>query len=815
MKKFIIAVVIGAVFTVSAIVYVFMQKSTQQSSAAAGDMINTQDLTETSTVKKDAGTVSFDLYTSPSKTQGVAASQNNDESLFNTSTKNDTAILEFIKKSPRVPTNLLEKGSNSNVKGVSFTSGDSNFDRLLPSNFSASLVRRTEDKDDSYLQKIAPTRDDAVHHYYNQTINGKPVFGGILAVHAVDNRIVAATANLVTDQTVKSTSLTEEEAKNKALEQARSDSANHPMELVITEANQYVFNYKVLQFSDDETNYPSLAVTVSGKRDVDLFLKRYFVDLNSGKILFTQELLEDLANVNIYNCASGSCSLAKSSASQQSSDTEVNNAYDFLTKTLDYYQTSHQRNSYDGSGGPVNANIHFSQGITCPNAFWNGRVNVCTGMATQDVLSHEMTHGVTQTTAGLVYSQQSGALNESFSDIFAYAVTNSWSIGVGSVMGEIRRLDDPTNPRPSNPAYKRPQPDKLFSQYYYCGTSDNGGVHINSGVLNHAFYLMTAGGSFNGCSITGVGRDKTVPIMYRTLTTYLTASSSIMATYNAVIKACGDLFSADACAQVTAAMQSTEMDQTPISCSGGSEKPATCANGSTVAPTTSVSPTGTGSTAPTATIAPTGTGSTAPTATVAPTGSSTNPTTTPAPSPTASGPGITFKLKFQGIQKKPSAAVAWPVKIKLVSDTTGQRFESTVSFTSDDNGVWSAKVPLNGFQAGRYMIYVKGPKHIQKKICDITPTESIAGTYHCKNDQGVSLAAGNQTLDFTGILQLVGDLPDQDGVVNAYDISQIVNCIATPSDSCTQKADLNLDGKVDAQDYSLVIAALAIRYDED
>lgn len=907
MKKLIIAVIIGVVFTVSVIVYVFMQKSTQQSSAAAGDMINTQDLTDTSTVKKDAGTVFFDLYTAPNNEQGVAPSQNNDTSLFNTSTKNDTAILEFIKKSPRVPKNLLEKGSNSNVKGVSFTSGDSNFDRLLPANFSASLIRRSEDKDDLYLQKVAPTKENEVHHYYNQTINGKPVLGGVLAVHAVDNRILAATASLVSDQTVESTSITEEQAKNKALEQARIDSEQHPIELMITDSKQYVFNYKILHFSDDVTNYPSLAVTVSGKRDVDLFLKRYYVDLHSGKLLFTEELLQDIANVNVYDCSNGGCSLAKSSDSQQSSDTEVSNAYDFLKKTLEYYQNSHTRNSYDGNGSAVNANIHFSQGISCPNAFWNGRVNVCTGMATQDVLSHEMTHGVTQTTAGLVYSQQSGALNESFSDIFAYAVTNSWSIGVGSVMGEIRRLDDPTNPRPSNPAYKRPQPDKLFSQYYYCGSSDNGGVHINSGVLNYAFYLMTAGGTFNGCTITGVGRDKTVPIMYRTLTTYLTSSSNMSTTFNAVKKACDDLFSPDACAQVTAAMQATEMDQTPIKCANGTEKPATCSNGATIAPTTSVSPTGTGTTTPTITASPTAavtpnpqptivvTKSTATTNTVSINVSvtastvkafkvqkhykdsaqgsysawedlgifaagqaiqdsaidktkiyqyqvrscsdtacqnflsdyvltseivydalpATNPTATPVPSATPSGPGITLKLKFQGIQKKPVSVTSWPVKIKMVADSSGRRYESTVNFTVDDNGVWSAKVPVNGFQADRYMIYIKGPKHIQKKVCDITPTESIAGTYHCKNNEGISLATANQTLDFTGILQLVGDLPEQDGVVNAYDISQIVNCISTPSDSCTQKADLNLDSKVDAQDYSLVIAALAIRFDED
>ncbi len=182
------------------------------------------------------------------------------------------------------------------------------------------------------------------------------------------------------------------------------------------------------------------------------------------------------------------------------------------------------------------------------------------------------------------------------------------------------------------------------------------------------------------------------------------------------------------------------------------------------------------------------------------------------PTATATGvPGnvtLNLKLKFQGIIKKP-ATNTMAVRVKV-----GTSDYSTGTFTSDDNGIWSGSIGFNLTPGANNTIYVKGPKHIQKKICAATPTESSPGSYHCANGV-ITLAAGANNLDFSGVYLLVGDLPEQDGVVNAYDTSLVRNNIGKSDAETLRLTDLNLDGVVDTQDFSLVIAALSVKGDEE
>jgi len=176
---------------------------------------------------------------------------------------------------------------------------------------------------------------------------------------------------------------------------------------------------------------------------------------------------------------------------------------------------------------------------------------------------------------------------------------------------------------------------------------------------------------------------------------------------------------------------------------------------------------------------------------------------------------LNLKLKFQGITKKPNIDTM-SVKVKLggLFPTTDYQ---TATFTSDDKGVWSGTVSFDAVSGPpAYNVYVKGPKHLQKKICNSVPTESAAGagTYRCTNGN-ITLVAGSNNLDFSGITLLVGDLPDQDGATNSYDISLVRNNLNKTDAETLRLADLNLDGKVDTQDYSLVIAALSVRSDEE
>ena len=210
-------------------------------------------------------------------------------------------------------------------------------------------------------------------------------------------------------------------------------------------------------------------------------------------------------------------------------DQAVNNAYDGGGAVRDYYKNKLNRNSIDNLGLNQIHNVHI--GVNYMNAFWNGAqmfygdgdgtifVNF-TGDA--DVIGHELTHGVTQYTAGLTYDGQSGALNESFSDVFGSAIEQAmdgkdagsadWLIGDGimgpTLYGEaLRSMKAPGTAYDNSLLGKDPQPDHMSN--YYNGPADNHGVHINSGIPNKVFYLVAIDGN--------IGTDKAALLWYTTL----------------------------------------------------------------------------------------------------------------------------------------------------------------------------------------------------------------------------------------------------------------------------------------------------------
>jgi len=219
-------------------------------------------------------------------------------------------------------------------------------------------------------------------------------------------------------------------------------------------------------------------------------------------------------------------------------------------KTYDFYLLKFKRNSIDGNGFALNSYVHYSRNYF--NAFWDGsRMTYGDGSSTDghkpltalDVCGHEITHGLTSFTANLNYSFESGALNEGFSDIFGTAIEffarpakADWLIG--SDFYTIRSMSNPNN-------YQ--QPDTYKGTFWYTGTSDNGGVHTNSGVLNFWFYLLAQGGvgtndkNFH-YNVTGIGISRAQRIAYRTLTKYLISTSVYKDARTLSIKAAQDLF---------------------------------------------------------------------------------------------------------------------------------------------------------------------------------------------------------------------------------------------------------------------------------
>ena len=226
-------------------------------------------------------------------------------------------------------------------------------------------------------------------------------------------------------------------------------------------------------------------------------------------------------------------------------------------KAYDYYKNIHNRNSIDNKGFKLYSYIHFNLVATGDypnniNAFWDGvRMtygdggNGITPLTTIDICGHEITHGLTSFTANLVYQNESGALNEAFSDIFGTAIefyakpplAGNWTIGE-DCKATMRSLSNPK-------LYQNPNTYK--GQYWATGTADNGGVHTNGAPLCYAFYLMSQGGSGtndkgNSYSVAPITMAKAEQIMYRTLTKYLTSSSNYNNVYFYAKTAATDLY---------------------------------------------------------------------------------------------------------------------------------------------------------------------------------------------------------------------------------------------------------------------------------
>jgi Zn-dependent metalloprotease len=212
-------------------------------------------------------------------------------------------------------------------------------------------------------------------------------------------------------------------------------------------------------------------------------------------------------------------------------DASVNRAYDGLGATFATYLKAYARHSIDGAGLPLVASVHYLRGYN--NAFWNGEQMVFGDgdgrifldfTIPVDVIGHELTHGVTQHSANLDYYGQSGALNESVSDVFGSLIKQftlgqstedaDWLIGAGLLAPGIhgtalRSMKEPGTAYDDPHLGKDPQPATMGG--YLHTSQDNGGVHINSGIPNHAFYLVAT-------ALGGNAWEQAGQIWYDTLT---------------------------------------------------------------------------------------------------------------------------------------------------------------------------------------------------------------------------------------------------------------------------------------------------------
>lgn len=239
-------------------------------------------------------------------------------------------------------------------------------------------------------------------------------------------------------------------------------------------------------------------------------------------------------------------------------DPAVNEAYDGADTTHGFYEQLFGRDSIDGKGMEIVSSVHY--GVNFDNAFWNGsqmvygdgsgRIFVTGGLTKAiDVIGHELTHGVTQYTAALEYHDQPGALNESLSDVFGSLIKQrmlaqsaaqaDWLIGEGILvpaLGQaLRSMKDPGTAfaGDNQPAHMR---DYRQLPNDNDPRNDNGGVHINSGIPNRAFYLAAT-------AIGGNAWEKAGKIWYLALTERLKPTDDFRAAAEATIAIAEQTFS--------------------------------------------------------------------------------------------------------------------------------------------------------------------------------------------------------------------------------------------------------------------------------
>ncbi|MFE1745455.1 M4 family metallopeptidase [Coleofasciculus sp. H7-2] len=247
--------------------------------------------------------------------------------------------------------------------------------------------------------------------------------------------------------------------------------------------------------------------------------------------------------------------LVRSEGDPPSGDPAIDEAYDGSGATYDLYDQVFERNSIDGRGLRLDSTVHF--GVKYDNAFWNGDQMVYGDGDGEiferftkaiDVIGHELTHGVTQYEANLIYYSESGALNESFSDVFGSLVKQrvlnqtaqeaDWIIGEGlftpSIKGVgIRSMKAPGTAYDDPVLGKDPQPATYQNRYK--GLEDNGGVHINSGIGNRAFYLAAV-------EIGGYAWEKAGKIWYIALRDRLRSRANFKRAANTLITVAGELY---------------------------------------------------------------------------------------------------------------------------------------------------------------------------------------------------------------------------------------------------------------------------------
>lgn len=462
--------------------------------------------------------------------------------------------------------------------------------------------------DPSISFKLKDSNSDGLgfeHFRFQQMYDGFPIEDAIWIVHVKNNKVISMNGMIYRNlSSTSSFNVSESSALQSALDfvgadsykwQVESEESHLKIESGDPSATYYPYAEKVYISSNAtfQNNTYRAAYKFNIYAHSELYRAYIYVDASTGEIISEHELIHNINTpgtaitaysgtqpiisdsfggsfrlrettrgngVNTYDMNEGtSYGAAVDFTDADNSWNNVNAQLDqYATDahwgaemTYDYFFYQHGRNSIDDNGFALNSYVHYD--VQYANAFWDGsRMTYGDGdgagwdpLTSVDIAGHEITHGLTTFTADLNYSAESGALNESFSDIFGtsienYARPSNWNWLIGEDIGSaLRSMSNPN-------AYG--DPDTYFgTNWASLSGGDNGGVHTNSGVQNYWYYLMVAGGSgtndqAEAYNVTGLGFTDASEIAFRNLTVYLTPTSDFADARFFAIQSAIDLF---------------------------------------------------------------------------------------------------------------------------------------------------------------------------------------------------------------------------------------------------------------------------------
>ncbi|REA62088.1 hypothetical protein DSL64_10560 [Dyadobacter luteus] len=478
---------------------------------------------------------------------------------------------QFVAKTGAVPT--IDKATSS-ISFLRFPSGNAlkinggtaQEKALSFMSQNAGLFALRSDRD---VYQVKETRRDNYgleHVVLQQYISGVPVFDGIVKFHFNKaNDLSSMNGNVIRVNKLNPIpTIKKEVAAALALKMVESQKTKDFKEklkapLKVVHNTLYVFQKGLAQGYEGEKHLV-YEIEVRNDADVREFL---YIDAHTNTLVEQFTGIHEALNRKLYTYPPGSTrfttpTLTWSEGNQFPGDldtwqrSEIESAgqmYHMMKNAFGY-------TSYDGAHAPMETS-HNNPTINCPNANWDGsRANYCVGIATDDVVAHEWAHAYTEYTSGLIYLWQAGALNEAYSDIWgetvdllnnyfddgegtamrpsaggdcpAVAITSRWRVGEKATVtnGAIR---DMYNPNCFN------DPGRVLDPMYYCtnpplsNSNDYGGVHINSGVINHSYALLVDGGTYNGQTISGIGLTKAAHIFWYAQANFMTKTTDFAA----------------------------------------------------------------------------------------------------------------------------------------------------------------------------------------------------------------------------------------------------------------------------------------------